>query len=318
MDPHPEIAASGNTPEDARRMRSAMRWSLVVGFFMLIIKTYAFAITGSAAILSDAAESVVHVLAVSFAAYSLRLSLKPADNSHMYGHDRITFFSAGFEGAMIVLAAVYIIFESVRRWITGIQIDELGTGTLFTVAATLINGVLGWFIVSRGKKYNSLVLIANGKHVLTDSWTSLGVIVGLVLILLTGWLPFDPIIAIFVASNILWTGFKLMRQSVSGLMDASDAAVDTKIRNILEREVARFHIDYHGLRHRNAGNKLLIEFHLLFPEGITLAAAHQDATSIERTLRSAFPGITDVISHLEPDSEHDACHQQMTGQEMRK
>ncbi len=318
MDPHPEIASSGYSPEDARRMRSAMRWSLGVGFFMLFIKTYAFIITGSAAILSDAAESVVHVLAVSFAAYSLRLSMKPADESHMYGHDRITFFSAGFEGAMIVLAAAYIIYESARRWMTGIEIQELGTGTLFTVAATLINGILGWFIVSRGKKYHSLVLIANGKHVLTDSWTSLGVIVGLVLILLTGWLPFDPIVAILVASNILWTGFKLMHQSVSGLMDASDAAVDTKIRKILEDEVAKYHIGYHGLRHRNAGNKLLIEFHLLFPEGITLDAAHEDATAIERTLRSAFPGTTDIISHLEPDSQHDACHQQMLGQEKRK
>ncbi len=314
MDHHPHTSLSGYSPDEARRMWSAMRWSLTIGFLMLLMKTYAFLITGSAAILSDAAESVVHVLAVSFAAYSLRLSMKPADESHMYGHDRITFFSAGFEGAMIILAAVYIMYESVRRWISGIEIQQLGAGTLFTMAATLINGVLGWFIVARGKKYNSLVLIANGKHVLTDSWTSLGVIIGLVMILLTGWLPFDPIVAIIVASNILWTGYRLMRQSIGGLMDESDAAVDTTIRVILDRETARYHIEYHGLRHRNAGNKILIEFHLLFPEGVTLADAHDDATSIERALNAAFPGHTDIISHLEPASDHNSCHAQPPGE----
>ncbi len=176
MSGHPEHNHTGYSTADARLLRTAMRWSLSIGLLMLVMKCYAFYITGSAAILSDAAESVVHVLAVAFAAWSLRVSLKPADESHMYGHDRITFFSAGFEGAMIILAALYIIYESIHKWMVGITIDELGAGTLFTVAATIINGALGWFLVARGKKYNSLVLIANGKHVLTDSWTSLGVI----------------------------------------------------------------------------------------------------------------------------------------------
>ncbi len=308
---HPERNLTGYSEREARQLRVAMRWSLSVGLLMLVMKSYAYFITGSAAILSDAAESVVHVLAVGFAAYSLHLSLKPADDSHMYGHDRITFFSAGFEGAMIVLAAFYIIYESIRKWILGIAIEELGTGTLFTVAATVINGILGWFLVARGKKYNSLVLIANGKHVLTDSWTSLGVIIGLVLILLTGWLPFDPILAIIVALNILWTGFKLMRQSVGGLMDESDAAFDAEVRQILEREVRQHDVEFHGLRHRNAGTKRLIEVHLLFPDDITLARAHEQATAVERALHAAFPSPVDVITHLEPKSEHDACHKQM-------
>ena len=312
MHDHPERKLTGYTEREARQLRIAMRWSLSIGLLMLVMKSYAFFITGSAAILSDAAESVVHVLAVAFAAYSLHLSLKPADDSHMYGHDRITFFSAGFEGAMIILAAFYILYESVHKWILGITIDEIGTGTIFTAAATVINGVLGWFLVARGRKYNSLVLVANGKHVLTDSWTSLGVIIGLLLIMFTHWLPFDPILAIIVALNILWTGFTLMRQSIGGLMDESDRAFDTKIRGLLDAQTAALRIQYHGLRHRNTGNKQLVEVHLLFPDEIALVQAHEQATVIEEAIHHAFSSPIDVITHLEPVSEHDACHRKMT------
>ncbi|MBL7962110.1 cation diffusion facilitator family transporter, partial [bacterium] len=206
----------------------------------------------SAAILSDAAESVVHVLAVSFAAYSLWLSTKPADKTHLYGHDRISFFSAGFEGAMIIMAAIYIIYESVMKWIRGLYLENIEVGTFFIIAATLINGLLGWYLVSKGKKNNSLILIANGKHVLTDSWTSFGVIAGLVLTMITGWLPFDPIVAILVALNILWSGGKLIRQSVGGLMDEADPEVHKKITAILEQETKKHSIVFHDVRHRNA------------------------------------------------------------------
>ena len=293
---------------DIRNMRTAMRWSLGTGFFMLILKSYAYFITGSAAILSDAIESVVHVLAVCFAAYSLHLSMKPADDEHMYGHDRIAFFSAGFEGAMIITAALFIIFESVRKWVLGIELEQLGSGTIYIGVATVINGVLGFYLIRRGRKYHSLVLVANGKHVLTDSWTSLGVIAGLTLILLTGWLPFDPILAILVATNILWTGARLIRQSIGGLMDESDAEDDRIIRAILERETSKHSVSFHGLRHRNAGNKLVIEFHLLFPEGLSLSRAHEQATLIEQELHRGISRPTDIVSHLEPVEGHDEFH----------
>ncbi len=306
-----DMSRTHHSEEDMRHMRGAMRLSLTVGFLMLCMKGYAFLITGSTAILSDAAESIVHVLAVSFATYSLGLSLKPADEEHMYGHDRIAFFSAGFEGAMITIAAVYIIIVSIRKLIVGIEIEQVGIGSIFTAVATLVNGSLGWFLVRRGRKYHSLVMVANGKHVLTDSWTSLGVIVGLVLILLTGWLPFDPLMAILVALNILWTGGKLVRKSISGLMDESDKAVDMTIREVLGRETEKYNIEFHGLRHRNAGNKLLIEFHLLFPEHITLATAHEQASIIEQELHQAFPTQTDILSHLEPMEGHDEFHEKM-------
>ena len=309
----PPIESTYNrySDSDLRQMRIAMQWSLAIGFFMLLMKTYAYFITGSAAILSDAAESVVHVLAVSFAAYSLRLSTKPPDKNHMYGHDRISFFSAGFEGAMIIVAALYIIFEAIAKWKSGLQIEDLGKGTLFTGLATIINGALGWYLVRKGKKYNSLVLIANGKHVLTDSWTSLGVILGLILLLLTKWLPFDPLIAILVATNILWTGSKLIRQSVGGLMDESDPATDLKLRSILDAETSKYAISYHHLRHRNAGNRLLIEFHLLFHETATVAKAHEQATLIEKEIRKVFPNHTEILSHLEPIEGHDEIHDKL-------
>jgi cation diffusion facilitator family transporter len=306
-----DISRSHYTEDDVQQMRTAMRLSLVVGFLMLFIKGYAYFLTGSTAILSDAAESVVHILAVSFAVYSLGLSLKPADERHMYGHDRISFFSAGFEGAMIIIAAVYITFEAIRKLILGVTIERIDTGTYIIAIAALINGMLGWFIYRRGKKFHSLVLVANGKHVLTDSWTSLGVIIALILILFTGWLPFDPIIAIVVAANIVWTGAKLMRQSIGGLMDESDVKVDAIIRDILSRETQKYKIEFHGLRHRNAGNKLLIEFHLLFPVNITLAEAHEQASLIEQELHKTFPTQTDILSHLEPMEGHDEFHEKM-------
>jgi cation diffusion facilitator family transporter len=309
----PPIESTYNrySANDLRQMRTAMQLSLAIGFFMLLMKSYAYYITGSAAILSDAAESIVHVLAVSFAAYSLKLSTKPPDENHMYGHDRISFFSAGFEGAMIIVAALFIIYEAIHKWMLGLQLEDLGQGTLFTGLATIINGALGWYLVRQGRKYNSLVLVANGKHVLTDSWTSLGVILGLILILFTKWLPFDPLIAIIVATNILWTGGKLIRQSVGGLMDEIDPGTDKKLRSILDAEVKKYGITYHHLRHRNAGNRLLIEVHLLFHEAATVALAHEQATLIEKEIQKAFPDHTEILSHLEPLEGHDEIHDKL-------
>ena len=308
-------SAKQSFEETARQTQFAIRLSLVVGVFMLILKMYAYLITGSAAILSDAAESVVHILAVAFAAFSLRLSLKPADEGHVYGHDRIAFFSAGFEGAMIVIAALYIIFEAVDKWLNGLHLGNVDTGISFVVLAAVVSGFLGWYLIHKGRKYNSIVLEANGKHVLADSWTSLGVIVGLVLILTTGWLPFDPVVALFVAVNILWTGGKLMRKSIGGLMDESDPEIRSKLSGILKDKSEKYSVDFHDLRHRNAGNKLLIEFHLLFHEDMPISRAHELATKIEAEIHDSFPMQTEIISHLEPVKGHDETHRQVTRSE---
>jgi cation diffusion facilitator family transporter len=296
--------------DETRLLRFAMRLSLITGFLMLGMKVFAYAITGSVAILSDAAESVVHVVAVSFAAYSLWLSLKPPDRSHHYGHDKIAYFSAGFEGAMIILAAVYIIYVSVHKWLHGLQIENLGKGTLLTLAAALINAALGGYLVWVGKKHRSLIVEANGKHVLTDSWTSFGVVAGLSLAMITGWLPLDPILAIIVALNILWTGGNLMRQSIGGLMDEGDPTTESRIRKVLEEMTANTGVEFHGLRHRNAGNTVWVEFHLLFPRGTLLDEAHKLATAMEEGIARELGVRTEVISHLETLEDHHEVHSQ--------
>jgi cation diffusion facilitator family transporter len=175
-------------------------------------------------------------------------------------------------------------------------------------AASVINLGLGGFLVWRGKKVNSIILIANGKHVLTDSWTSFGVVAGLLLTLWTGWLPFDPIVAIAVALNILWEGGKLVRKSVGGLMDEADDETESKIRSILDSETKRRNLFYHELRCRNSGNSVWVEFHLLFPEKTLLEQAHRSSTEIEAILAEEFTSSIHITTHLEPTEHHDEIH----------
>jgi cation diffusion facilitator family transporter len=305
---NPMMPAAGMEESEIRALRFAMGLSLAVGFGMLALKVFAYTVTGSVAILSDAAESVVHVVAVCFAAYSLSLSLKPADRSHLYGHDKIAFFSAGFEGAMIILAAIYIIYLSVDKWLHGLAIENLGKGTLLTLAAALINAALGGYLVWVGKKHHSLLLEANGKHVLTDSWTSFGVVAGLGLALLTGWMPLDPLVAMLVASNILWTGGQLLRRSVGGLMDEGDPETEARIVRVLTEATANAGIQFHCLRHRHTGSKIWVEFHLLFSQDTTLNDAHRMATEVEDRVRQEFGMRAEVLTHLETLEDHEQVH----------
>lgn len=299
---------TAKTDSDRKALTLAMRLSLGIGVLMFVMKVGAYWLTGSAAILSDAAESVVHVAAVIFAAYSLKLSYKPADESHLYGHAKITFFSAGFEGAMIVLAGLFIIYESFHKWLGGLQLENLGFGTALTAAAAAINGALGAYLLWTGRRKNSLILEANGKHVLTDCWTSVAVLVGLGLVLVTGWLPFDPICGILMAVNILVSGAGLMKSAWTGLMDAADPAAQKLLEEILARETARRKLAYHQLRHRNIGDAHWVEVHLLFPEGTSLADAHRMATEIERTIAESLETRAYVTTHLECAATHAESH----------
>jgi len=295
-----------NTDKSAQMF--AIRLSFAFGLLMLAMKWYAYYLTGSTAILSDAAESVIHVIGVGFAVFSLWYSFQPADEEHTYGHHKISYFSAGFEGALIILAAIFIIYVSVKRLIFGIEISNLDKGTYFTFAASIINLILGLFLVWKGKKTNSIILVANGKHVLTDSWTSFGVVGGLLLTWLTGWLPFDPIVAIAAALNILWSGGKLVRQSVGGLMDEGDKKTAETIKNILNQETKRLGLEYHQLRYRESGNVLWLEFHLLFPKNTLLEDSHKIATEMEVKLKTELNANVNVITHLEPLEIHDEIH----------
>jgi len=296
------------TKQARNEMNFAMRVSFVVGIFMLIIKTYAYYITSSAAILSDAAESVIHVFAVGFAAYSMWLSFKPADEDHLYGHDKISFFSAGFEGAMIVIAAIFIAYESIKKILFGFSIDNINEGTLFIALAASINAFLSFYLIQKGKKYKSLVLEANGKHILTDCWTSLGAIIALALVQLTGITFFDPGIAIFIALNILWTGGKLIKKCIGGLMDQVDPELNKLIIASVEEETQKKQLEFHNLKHRVSGNKIFIEFHLLFPKEISLKEAHEEASEVEANVKKQLDRSAEIVTHLEPKRDHDQIH----------
>lgn len=300
------VAAKSET--DRKALSFAMHLSLAVGVLMFFMKMGAYLLTGSAAILSDAAESVVHVAAVVFATYSLRLSYRPADADHLYGHAKISFFSAGFEGAMIILAACYIIYESIHKWLGGLQLENLGAGTALTAAAAAINGGLGGYLIWLGRRKHSLILTANGKHVLTDCWTSIAVLVGLGLVLTTKWLPFDPICGMIMACNILWSGTGLMKSAFFGLMDRTDPEALAKLTRILDRESQIRGLSYHQLRHRNLGDAHSVEVHLLFPEGASLAEAHRLATEIEQVIESSLEPRAHVTTHLECASDHAELH----------
>ena len=307
MNVTPKQDSTNRRPQN-RDAQFAMLLSLIVGVLMLAGKVTAYLTTNSAAIFSDAAESVVHVMAVGFAVFSLWLGGRPAMPRFQYGFERINFFSAGFEGAMIVLAAGSIIYTTTVRWSHGLALDNLGRGVILIVCAGLLNAALGWYLLRIGRRNHSLILEADGKHVLTDSWTSFGVVAGLALVMATGWKPFDPLIAYAVAANILFTGGRLLWRSINGLLDYSDPAVGHKIRARLDAVCQELGIEYHGVRFRTTGYRQFIEIHLLFPDQMRLGAAHRLATEVEERLTRDLEMPAEVTTHLESLEDHAEVH----------
>jgi cation diffusion facilitator family transporter len=294
--------------KSVRDTKFAMSVSLAIGLLMLVGKITAWLLTGSAAILSDATESVVHIIAVGFAAFSLRLSFRPADHRFLYGYERVTFFSAGFEGATIIVAALFIIVASVVKWRSGRFADNLGFGTAIVAAASVTNLLLGLYLLRTGRRSKSLIIEAHGKHVLTDSWTDFGVVGGLCLVIFTGWKPFDPLIAILVAANILWSGGRLIWHSIQGLMDYAHPEIGEEITKHLDTICADLAIRYHGLRFRHTGNRILIEVHLLFPYEEPVGHAHSLATILEERLVSSLSHPSEILTHLESLEDHEEVH----------
>jgi cation diffusion facilitator family transporter len=285
-----------------------MHLSLLFGLLMLLGKGTAYFMTHSASIFSDAAESLVHMVAVGFAAFSLRLSAKPAAPEFLYGYERIAFLSAGFEGTMIILAAIAILAAAIQKWIAGLRLENLGTGTLLVLAAGVLNAGLGYYLLRVGRRTRSLILEANGKHVLTDSWTSFGVVGGLGLVLLTHWKPLDPLVAIAVAANILWSGGRLVWRSAVGLLDYGDPSAGRKIREKLDAICEELGISYHGVRFRTTGYRQIIEVHLLFPRLTAVGEAHRLATVLEERLPQEMGLPAEVITHLESLEDHARVH----------
>jgi len=266
--------------------------SLIIGFVMFISKITAYFLTGSTAIFSDAAESVVHIVATSIALYSIYLSSKPADESHLYGHGNVEYFSAGMEGLLIIIAAFTIIYSSAMDLLNGVDTQQLDIGAFIIGSAGIVNLFLGIYLIKKGKETNSLTLVADGKHVLTDSYTSIGVVIGLILVIITGYLILDPIIAIAVAINILFTGYKLIRESIGGLMNETDTETLDKIVSLLNKIKKEYWLDIHHLRFWKSGDRVFIDFHIILPYYFSIKQSHDEEQFIEAELLTVFPAVS--------------------------
>ena len=269
----------------------------------IALKTLAWWLTGSVGLLSDALESLVNLAAALLALSMLRLAASPPDADHPYGFSKAEYFSAGIEGALIVLAAAGIVWTAIPRLLAPRPLDAPLAGLALTVVASGINFAVAMALLRAGREHESITLEADGRHLLTDVWTSAGVIVGVALVFITGWLSLDPLIAIAVAVHILWTGFGLVRRSVRGLLDPAISAEDQRELTKLFNEYSRrYGVMFHALRTRQAGARRFVSFHMLVPDEWTVAQAHRLSEEIESRMRSMVPNLG-VLVHIEPISD---------------
>lgn len=290
------------------RAKIALRISLLVSLLSLGLKTTGFIITDSTTALSDAAESFIHVLAVTFVYYGFLLSIKPPDEDHLYGHERVEFLSVGIEGVVILAAGITIVYESINNYLTGYNLKQLEAGIYLLGAAGLVNFMLGRYLLSVGRREQNMMVIGHARHTLTDVWTSLGAVATLLIIKFTNWNILDSLVGLGLALYIMYEGFKLLKYSVKGLMDTRNPEIDEKIQHILNSELPGTIIDFHHLRHRQTGNTTWIELHAVFEKEISLKKAHEDATVLERQLIDAIRGDVMVTIHLEPEGSHEEVH----------
>lgn len=299
-------------------VRRALLISLAVSTISLSLKIGAFVITGSSAALSDAGESVVHIFAVMFVVYGYFLSIKPPDEDHHYGHERVEFFTVGVEGVLIIAAGLAIIYHAVISAITGIEITNMGTGIYMVAASALINLALGLYVLRVGRRENNMIAVSNGKHTLTDVWTSAGVILTLITINLTGLLFLDTIVSLAIASYIMFEAYRLLKYSIRGLMDTRNPDIDSALKRVLKEDLPPSIKDWHHLRHRTSGNTTWVELHLVFDDDISLKKAHDDATILERRLIDALHTDAVITLHLEPEKEHSNSHNILKGANKEK
>jgi cation diffusion facilitator family transporter len=282
-----------------QRMLRLLWLSIAAAAATIALKATAALLTGSVGLLSDAAESVVNLVAAVVAMLALRWALKPADEEHAYGHAKAEYFAAGVEGSLIVVAALTIAATGVTRLLDPQPIEQAGVGVAVSALASLINLGVGYLLLTTGRRERSIVLEADGKHLMTDVWTSVGVIAGVIAVSLTGWDRLDPIIALAVAANIVATGGGLVRRSVGGLMDRGLEAPElAKIHEALE-PFERDGVSFHALRTRQAGSRAFVSLHVLVPGAWTVQQGHDVVEDVEAELRKRLPHAT-VFTHLEP------------------
>jgi cation diffusion facilitator family transporter len=291
--------SKGAAGEQAERIRAG-RLAVVVGVAVFGGKLLAFALTGSNAIFADAMESTVNVVAAGMLLFALHLSAKPPDHDHPYGHGRVEFLSAALEGTAITVAAFLIMASALRDLLAGPQIQNLDLGAGLTVAFTVVNLLLGRHLVRVGERTRSMALVADGRHVMTDVWTSGGVVAGLGVVWLTGWVWADPLIAIVLAVNVVREGWVLLRNAVSGLMDQVDVETLDHVVRVLEAERGEALIDAHGLRSWRSGARRHVDVHIAVPRYFDVERIHQihDTIEMELFLGESQPG--DVVVHFDP------------------
>ena len=277
--------------------------SIAAALATIVLKAAAWWLTGSIGFLSDALESLVNLAAALLALSMLRLAASPPDKEHPYGRSKAEYFSAGMEGAMIVAAAAAILWAAVPRLLQPQPIEAPLLGILLTTVATAINFAVGVTLIRVGRREDSITLEADGRHLMTDVWTSVGVVAGVAVATATGWLVLDPLIGFAVAAHILWEGFGLVRRSVSGLLDASISQVDQReITKLFAEYSKRYGVSFHALRTRQAGARRFITFHLLVPDEWTVAHAHKICEEVESRIRSLVANAS-IVAHIEPISD---------------
>lgn len=288
-------------PGDAQRARlRAGRLAVGVGLAVFGGKLLAYLVTGSNAIFADAMESTVNVVAAAMMYFALVLAAKPPDHDHPYGHGRVEFLSAAIEGTAIAIAALLILAASVRDLLRGPEIASLDLGMALTLAFTLANLLLGRHLVRVGEATRSLALVADGRHILTDVWTSGGVIVGLGIVRVTGWVWADPLIAIVLALNVVREGVLLLRHAVGGLMDRVDDETLDGVVDDIARQRDPAWIDAHGLRTWRSGSRLHVDFHLTVPRYFDVERIHAIHDRIEKALFGAETSAGDLVVHFDP------------------
>ncbi|MBD2318100.1 cation diffusion facilitator family transporter [Phormidium tenue] len=273
--------------------------SIGAALLTIALKLGAYLLTNSVGFLSDSLESGVNLVAAIGAVWALTYAAKPPDEEHAFGHSKAEYFSSGFEGALILVAAVSIAIAAIPRLLNPQPLEQLSFGLVLSVVASAINGITALILLKAGKRLRSITLRADAHHLLTDVWTSVGVILGLLLVSVTGWLILDPLIALLVAANIVWTGVKLIQESGSALLDASIPLEERQMIDEILSHYDRHQVQFHAIRTRMAGTKKFVSFHILVSGNWSIQQGHDLCEEVETAISKALPHVN-VFTHLEP------------------
>lgn len=297
----PHKQAEHNDLMQKRASLTRFAWlSIGAAVATIILKSAAYYLTGSVGLLSDAIESLVNLTGAIVALIMLTIAARPADESHVYGHSKAEYFASATEGLMILGAAAGILITAVQRLLNPHTLEQLGVGLAVSASASVINFLVARRLMDEGRRSDSISLVADAQHLMTDVWTSVGVIAAVGVVALTGWIILDPLVAFAVALNIIWTGFQLVKRSVSGLMDASLPAKELKLIQEVMTKYRGRRVAFHALRTRQAAARQFVSVHMLVPGEMTVHDAHHIAEDFESDIRAALGGVVTVFTHLEP------------------